>query len=124
MLVLNCNTKISEKSDKHNPEQLFVAQELINKVNQSVAELRIDKIILTLMISGIISGILAGYIASRLQKGEGSGCLVNLFLGVIGGLVGGWLFSLIGIAAYGWIGEMITAIVGAVVVLWLFAKLR
>ena len=31
-LVLNCNTKISEKSDKHNPEQLFVAQELINKV--------------------------------------------------------------------------------------------
>ena len=43
---------------------------------------------------------------------------------MIGGLVGGWLFSLIGIAAYGWIGEMITAIVGAVVVLWLFAKLR
>lgn len=76
------------------------------------------------MISGIISGILAGYIASRLQKGEGSGCLVNLFLGVIGGLVGGWLFSLIGITAYGWFGEMITAIVGAVVVLWLFAKLR
>ena len=123
---MNCNTKISEKSDKHNPEQLFVAQELINKVNQSVAELRIDKIILTLtlMISGIISGILAGYIASRLQKGAGSGCLVNLFLGVIGGLVGGWLFSLIGIAAYGWIGEMITATVGAVVVLWQFAKLR
>ena len=57
-----------------------------------------------------------GYIASRIQKDEGSGCLVNLFLGVIGGLVGGWLFSLIGIAAYGWIGEMITAIVGAVVV--------
>ena len=44
------------------------------------------------MISGITSGILAGYIASRLQKGEGSGCLVNLFLGIIGGLVGSWLF--------------------------------
>ena len=75
------------------------------------------------MINGITCGILAGYIASRLQKGEGSGCLVNLFLGIIGGLVGGWLFSLISIAVYGWIGEMITAIVGAVVVLWLFAKL-
>ena len=35
------------------------------------------------MISGIISGILAGYVASRLQEGEGSGCLVNLFLGII-----------------------------------------
>lgn len=76
------------------------------------------------MISGIISGIVAGYIASRIQKGEGSGCLVNLFLGMIGGVVGSWLFSLIGINAYGWIGEMITAIVGAIVVLWLFAKLR
>ena len=61
------------------------------------------------MISGIISGILAGYVASRLQKGEGSGCLVNLFLGIIGGLVGGWLFGLLGISAYGWIGELITA---------------
>ena len=60
------------------------------------------------MISGIISGILAGYVASRLQKGEGSG----------------WLFGLLGISAYGWIGELITAIVGAIVVLWLFAKLR
>lgn len=61
------------------------------------------------MISGIISGILAGYIASRLQKGEGSGCLVNLFLGVIGGLVGGWLFSLIGIAPLGnWSGCLCT----------------
>lgn len=76
------------------------------------------------MISGIISGILAGYIASRLQKGEGSGCLVNLFLCIIGGLVGGWLFGLLGISVYGWIGEMITAIVGAIIVLWLFTKLR
>ena len=76
------------------------------------------------MISGIISGILAGYVASRLQKGEGSGCLVNLFLGIIGGLGGGGLFGLLGISAYGWIGELITAIVGAIVVLWLFAKLR
>lgn len=76
------------------------------------------------MINGIISGIIAGYIASKLQKGKGSGCLVNFFLGIIGGVVGSWLFCMIGITAYGWIGEMVTAIVGAVVVLWLFAKLR
>ncbi len=76
------------------------------------------------MISGIISGILAGYIASRLQKGEGSGCLVNLFLGLIGGLVGSWLFSLFGLTAYSWLGEIVMAVIGAVIVLWIFARLR
>ncbi len=76
------------------------------------------------MVFGIISGILAGYIASRLQKGQGSGCLVNLFLGILGGAVGGWLFSLVGLSAYGWIGEMIVAIVGASIVLWIYAKLK
>lgn len=76
------------------------------------------------MISGIISGILAGYIASRLQKGEGSGCLVNLFLGLIGGLVGSWLFGLFGLTAYSWLGEIVMAVIGAVVVLWMFARLR
>ena len=73
------------------------------------------------MISGIISGILAGYIASRLQKGEGSGCLVNLFLGLIGG---SWLFRLFGLTAYSWLGEIVMAVIGAVVVLWVFARLR
>lgn len=76
------------------------------------------------MIFGIISGIIAGYVASRLQKGKGSGCLVNLFLGLVGGLVGGWLFSLFGLTAYSWLGEMITAIIGAVIVLWVFSKLK
>ena len=76
------------------------------------------------MISGIITGIIAGYIASRIQKGEGSGCLVNLFLGLRGGTVGGWLFGLLGINAFGWLGEIVTAVVGAVIVLWTFAKIR
>lgn len=76
------------------------------------------------MIGGILSGILAGYIASRLQKGEGSGCLVNFFLGLIGGLVGSWLFSLFGLTAYSWLGEIVMAVIGAVIVLWIFARLR
>lgn len=76
------------------------------------------------MIVGVITGILAGYIASRLQKGEGSGCLVNLFLGIIGGTVGSFLFSLFGLVAYGWIGELVVSVVGAVFILWVFARLR
>ena len=45
-------------------------------------------------------------------------------MGLIGGVVGGWLFSLLHITTYGWLGEIVTAVVGAVVVLWLFAKLK
>lgn len=76
------------------------------------------------MIIGIITGLLAGYIASLLQKGTGSGCLLNLLLGLIGGFVGGWLFSLFGIQAYSWVGELVTSIIGAIIVLWIFAKIR
>jgi len=76
------------------------------------------------MIGGIITGILAGYIASRIQKGEGSGCWINLVLGVLGGVVGSWLFSLLDITTYSWIGELVTSVVGAVIVLWAFAKLK
>lgn len=76
------------------------------------------------MLLGIISGILAGYIASLLQKGKGSGCIMNLILGLVGGLFGGWLFSLFGITAFGWLGEMVTAIIGAILLLALFARLK
>uniref|UniRef100_UPI003FD85856 hypothetical protein n=1 Tax=Alistipes putredinis TaxID=28117 RepID=UPI003FD85856 len=41
-LVLNCNTKISEKSDMQNPEQLFVAQELINKVKSKCCGIKVE----------------------------------------------------------------------------------
>lgn len=71
-----------------------------------------------------IIGVVAGYVASRLQRGESSGCIVNLILGLLGGVVGGWLFSLIGIEAYSLLGEIFTAVVGAVVVLWVFSKLK
>lgn len=75
------------------------------------------------MISGIIIGILAGFIACKLTNKEGKGCLVNFFLGIVGGFVGGWVFSLLGITTVGLVGELVTATVGAAIVLWLFNKL-
>ena len=42
-------------------------------------------------IIGIITGALAGFIASKLQSGSGRGFLVNLILGILGSVVGGWL---------------------------------
>lgn len=77
------------------------------------------------MIGAIIVGILAGFIASKLVDGEGKGCLMNCVLGLIGGLVGGFVFRLLGIHwEPTWIGETGTAIVGAVIVLWVASKIR
>jgi uncharacterized membrane protein YeaQ/YmgE (transglycosylase-associated protein family) len=65
-------------------------------------------------------GLIAGFIASRIVKHQGSGVIMDIVLGVVGALVGGFLFSFFG--AHGVTGfnlySMGVAIVGAVVVLW------
>ena len=76
------------------------------------------------MIGAIIIGILAGFIATKLTNGESKGCLINLFLGLIGGAVGGWVFKFIGVNVNpGWIGELITGTIGAVIILWVWNKI-
>ena len=73
---------------------------------------------------GLITGILAGFIASKLQSGSGRGLLVNLFLGIIGSVIGGWLFALLGIQANGFIGTLVCAVVGALILLWFVSKIK
>ena len=67
--------------------------------------------------------MLAGFIACKLTNKEGKGCLVDLFLGIIGGVVGGWVFSLLGIGVNSLIGSIVCAVIGAVIVLWACNKL-
>ena len=74
------------------------------------------------MITGIIMGILAGFLACKLTNREGKGCFMNLLLGIVGGAVGGWVFSALGIQTAGWMGELITATAGAALVLWIWNK--
>ncbi len=67
----------------------------------------------------LIIGLAAGWIAGELMRGDGFGLLGNIVVGVVGALVGGFLFDLLGISAYGLIGSLIMAVVGAVVLLFL-----
>ncbi|MBQ6203044.1 MAG: GlsB/YeaQ/YmgE family stress response membrane protein [Prevotella sp.] len=77
------------------------------------------------MIGAIIVGILAGFIANRLMRGEGAGCVWNLILGLFGGALGGWLFPKLGINVEPtFIGETITGVVGAVIILWIASLLK
>lgn len=41
----------------------------------------------------ILIGLAAGYVASLIVKGSGSGMLLNLVIGMVGGVLGGWLFQ-------------------------------
>lgn len=67
----------------------------------------------------LIIGVVAGWLAGQLIKGGGYGLIGDLVIGVIGAFVGGWLFGAIGIHAAGSIGSLITATIGAVVLLLL-----
>lgn len=69
----------------------------------------------------IIIGILAGFVAGKLMRGGGFGILVNLVVGIIGAVLGGWVFGLLGITTTGIIGSLITATVGAIILLWLIS---
>ena len=70
-------------------------------------------------ISYIIIGAIAGWIAGKIVKGRGSGILMNIVVGVIGALIGGFLLSFfLDTAAGGWWFTLFTAILGSVILLW------
>jgi uncharacterized membrane protein YeaQ/YmgE (transglycosylase-associated protein family) len=67
----------------------------------------------------ILIGAAAGYLAGRVMRGSGFGALINILLGIGGGVVGGWVFGLMGLESTGGlIGSLVTAFVGAVVILF------
>ncbi|MGC1710483.1 MAG: GlsB/YeaQ/YmgE family stress response membrane protein [Methyloceanibacter sp.] len=74
------------------------------------------------IIAWIVLGLIAGFIASKLVAGSGQGLLMDIVLGIVGAVVGGYLFTALG--ATGVTGfnlySMFVAIVGAAVVLWLY----
>lgn len=67
----------------------------------------------------IILGALAGWIAERIMKGNHT-LLLNIVLGIVGALLGNWLFRLLFDATLGGIiGQLIVAVIGAVILIWL-----
>jgi len=72
----------------------------------------------------VVIGIVAGWLAGQITKGSGFGLLGDLIVGVLGSLLGGFLFGLLGFGAYGLIARLLMAVVGAVVLLFLFRLVR
>jgi uncharacterized membrane protein YeaQ/YmgE (transglycosylase-associated protein family) len=74
------------------------------------------------IISWIILGLIAGFIGSKIVDSQGQGLWLNIALGIVGALVGGFLFDLIGASGVTGLNiySMIVAIVGSVVVLLIY----
>jgi uncharacterized membrane protein YeaQ/YmgE (transglycosylase-associated protein family) len=63
----------------------------------------------------ILIGLIAGWLSGKVTRGGGFGLLADLFLGLVGAVVGGWIFDRIGIHSFGFIGSLAAATVGAIV---------
>ena len=77
------------------------------------------------IIAWIVLGLIAGFIASKIVNRRGEGVILDIVLGVIGALVGGFIFSTLGAAPITGFNlySVLVAVVGAVIVLVLYHAL-
>ena len=66
------------------------------------------------VITWIIVGLIAGWLAGTVSRGRGFGCLADIILGMVGAILGGWIFLKLGILGGGLLYSIAAATVGAV----------
>lgn len=71
----------------------------------------------------LVIGLMAGWLASVIMKRERKGIVSYLIIGIIGSMLGGFLFRLLQISAFGLVGELVIATVGAIVLLLILRKI-
>lgn len=74
----------------------------------------------------IILGLIAGFIGSKIVNKKGEGIILDIVLGIIGAIVGGYLFSLFGGSGVTGLNiySLIVAVIGAIVVLLIYHAIR
>ncbi len=77
-------------------------------------------------IAWIVLGLVAGFIASKLVNKSGEGFFLDIVLGVIGAVVGGYLFQMFGMGGVSGVNlySILVAVVGAVLVLVIYHAIR
>jgi uncharacterized membrane protein YeaQ/YmgE (transglycosylase-associated protein family) len=63
----------------------------------------------------IVIGLIAGWLAGKISRGEGYGCITDIVLGLVGSLLGGWIFTRLGLFGGGFIYSLAAATLGAVI---------
>ena len=78
------------------------------------------------ILAWVILGLIAGFIGSKLINKRGEGLFLDIVLGVIGAVVGGWVFNFFGAAGVTGLNiySLVVAVIGAVLVLIIYHALR
>jgi len=63
----------------------------------------------------LVVGFIAGWLAGKVSRGRGFGCLANILIGLVGAVLGGWIFTHLGILGGGFIYSVAAATLGAVI---------
>ena len=78
------------------------------------------------LLAWIVLGLIAGFIGSKIVNKSGEGILLDIVLGIVGAVAGGWLFNSFGAAGVTGLNlySILVAVVGAVVVLLIYHAVR
>jgi uncharacterized membrane protein YeaQ/YmgE (transglycosylase-associated protein family) len=77
------------------------------------------------IIYAVLVGALIGWIAGKLMKGGGFGFLINMIIGIVGGVVGNLVFDYLGIRiGTGFFADIITGVIGALLFLFLISLFK
>jgi uncharacterized membrane protein YeaQ/YmgE (transglycosylase-associated protein family) len=78
------------------------------------------------IIGCIVLGLIAGFIAGKIVNKTGEGMILDLVLGVVGAIVGGFVFAQFGASGLSGFGiySMLAAVVGAIIVLAIYHLVR
>jgi len=66
------------------------------------------------LLGWLLVGLIAGWLAGKVSRGRGFGCLADIFLGLVGAVLGGWIFTRLGIFGGGVLYSIAAATLGAV----------
>ncbi len=78
------------------------------------------------ILAWIVLGLVAGFIGSKIVNKSGEGFFLDIILGVVGAVVGGWVFSVFGASGVSGLNlySLVVAVIGAIVVLVAYHAIR
>ena len=78
------------------------------------------------ILAWIILGLLAGFIASKIVNKQGEGLILDIVLGIVGAVAGGWLFGIFGGSGVTGLNlySLLVAVIGAIVILIVYHAIR